>query len=312
MATPARTNINRLATAAFAAFILLSATALTACDPAAEAGSTAPSNYVNLSGSSSTVRWYKAPAASEKGKTLYFGIEATAARNTGPVVLIVPGGGGQAGAWYLRQARVYARAGYRPYVACIATLKGMMAPAGPVTCPNSPSSHAADIAAGRDVTNIVNALRAKHPSVKADSRDMILVGDSYGGAAVLHASALGGWGYPVVTVNGTNTWNSPTPPNVPAGDIDPSKPELLQQINAPVVMFAGGQDTLVPQGVASSALFAARHQGVTTSKIVLSSSDHIEPLGGSTNNDALCANDRIVDALDRLADGAAVTSTTTC
>lgn len=308
MATPARSNINRLATAAFAAFILLSAAGLSACDPTAEASS----RYVTLPGASSTIRWYQTPAASEKGKTLYFGIEATAASNAGPVVLIVPGGGGQAGAWYLRQARVYARAGYRPYVACIATTAGMFVPAGPVTCPNSPSSHAADIAAGLDVVNIVNALRAKHPSVKANARSLILVGDSYGGAAVLNASAIGGWGYPVVTVNGTNTWNSPTPPNVPAGDTDPSNPDLLRKINAPVVMFAGGQDTLVPQGVASSSLYLARHQGVTTSKIVLSSSDHIEPLGGSINNDALCANDRVVDALDRLADGAAVTSTTTC
>lgn len=310
MATQARTTSNRTAGAVFAVLIALSALGLAACDPTPPA--VASDTYSTLAGSPTSVRWYKTAAASERGKTVYFGIEAAAAKNSGPVVLIVPGGGGQAGEWYLRQAKSYAQAGYRPYVACIAKLSGMMAPAGPVSCPNTPLSHAADVAAGRDVSNIVAALRAKHPSTKTNPRGLILVGDSYGGAAVLHAAALGGWGHPIVTINGTNTWKSPTPPNVPAGDLDPSLPEMLQRISAPVVMFAGGQDTLVPQGVASSSLYAARQAGVTASKVVLSSSDHIEPLGGATNSDATCANARILDALGRLADGAAVTSTTTC
>jgi pimeloyl-ACP methyl ester carboxylesterase len=292
-----------------AALALVSTVGLSAC----EKTPTGPlTSYRTLKGSASTVRWYSAPASSELGKTLYYGIEAAAATNSGPVVLIVPGGGGQAGEWYLRQARVYAQAGFRPYVACIATTSGMFVPAGPVTCPNTPSSHAADIAAGNDVVNLLNALRAKHPSVRTNARQLILVGDSYGGAAVLHAAAITGWGHPVVTVNGTNTWLSPTPPNVPSGDVDPAMAPMLQRINAPVVQFAGGQDDLVPAGVASSVLQAARSNGITTSKVVLTGSDHIEPLGGSTNADARCANGVIVDALERLADGQTVVSTTVC
>jgi dienelactone hydrolase len=280
--------------------VAIAALACGACEPSPPAHA--------VTGVGSGWSWSRVDASS-RGASIYYGQLAAAAKNTGPYALIVPGGGGQVSVDVAAQARAYAAEGLRPVVACIATISGMFKPSPATSCAGTPAATPAKVAAGREVLQVINALRSRYPSLKAAPDQLVIVGDSYGGAAALHAAELSGLPHPVVTVNGTNTWLGKAKPVVPAGDLDPALPQMLAGLKAPVVQVVGAVDSMVPPGVAASFASRAKSAGHSVPTVSIRGADHIAPINADAGS---CPVRQVVAAVRAVAAGDSVASRTAC
>ena len=262
-----------------------------------------------VSGLGAGLSWWKIPSATETGRWVYFGSVDSAAHNAGPRVLIVPGGGGQVSVDVDAQARAYAGAGLRPVIACIATITGMWKPSPATACHGAPAARAGHVAAGREVANVVDALRAKYPSLRSNPTGLVIVGDSYGGAAAIHAAQLTRYKHPVVTVNGTNTWRGATKPVVPAGDVDPAAPQMLARVEAPIAQVVGAEDEMVPPGVAANFARFAAEAGLPVPVLSIRGADHIDPINADPGS---CAVRQVVTVITALASAQTPASRSAC
>jgi dienelactone hydrolase len=262
-----------------------------------------------VSGLGAGLSWWKIPSATESGRWVYFGSVDSAAQNTGPRVLIIPGGGGQVSVDVKAQAKAYAAAGLRPLIACIATITGMWEPSPATGCPGTPAAKPGHLAAGREVANVVDALRAKYPSLRSNPNGLVIVGDSYGGAAAIHAAELTRYRHPVVTVNGTNTWRGATKPVVPGGDVDPAAPQMLDRIEAPIAQVVGADDEMVPPGVAINFARFAAEAGRSVPVLSIRGADHIGPINADPGS---CAVRQVVMVITALASAQSPASRSAC
>jgi len=262
-----------------------------------------------VSGLGAGLSWWKIPSATQAGRWVYFGSVDAAAHNAGPRVLIVPGGGGQVSVDVEAQARAYAAAGLRPVIACIATITGMWKPSPATACPGAPAARAGHVAAGREVANVVDALRAKYPSLRSNPTELVIVGDSYGGAAAIHSAELTRYEHPVVTVNGTNTWRGATRPVVPAGDVDPAASQMLARIEAPIAQVVGAEDEMVPPGVATNFARFAAEAGLPVPVLSIRGADHIDPINADPGS---CAVRQVVTVITALASAQTPASRSAC
>ena len=271
-----------------------------ACQPA-------PAKHA-VTGVGSGWSWTRVDANS-KGASIYYGQLAAAAGNTGPYALIVPGGGGQVSVDVAAQARAYAAEGLRPVVACIATISGMFKPSPATSCAGTPAATPAKVAAGREVLQVINALRTRYPSLRTSPSQLVIVGDSYGGAAALHAAEVSGLPHPIVTVTGTNTWLGKAKPVVPAGDLDPALPQMLAGLKAPVVQVVGASDSMVPPAVAATFAAKAKSAGHSIPTVTVRGADHIAPINANAGS---CPVRQVVAAVRAVAAGDSVASRTAC
>lgn len=248
-------------------------------------------------------------SAHASGRSVYYGTLNAAANNTGPMVLIVPGGGGQVSQQVRSQAIALAAEGLRPVLACIATVTGMWAPNPATSCPGTPAATGGSTAAGREVQRVVSALRTRFPSLATNPRNLVLLGDSYGGAAVLHAAEIFGLPHPVLTVNGANTWRGAQDPVVPHGDRDPAEGALLSNLQVPVVQVTGNQDTMVPPAVAATYRSYALTAGKQVSVVTLRGADHLGPIVAPAHT---CWSQQVAGIARSLSTGTVVNSRTSC